>query len=72
MIVKANDVNAEVGDIEVMNNSLVGVIEIRNIQANAINGYTKVENTSDFKRMPMNSKQAVSYTHLYEKERKNI
>lgn len=57
MIVKANDVNAEVGDIEVMNNSLVGVIEIRNIQANAINGYTKVENTSDFKRMPMNSKQ---------------
>lgn len=58
MYVKANSNEADIDDMKITNNSKVGVIQIKNISALAINDYTKVEDISDFSKLPMNSKKA--------------
>lgn len=57
MYVKANSNEADIDDMKITNNSKVGVIQIKNISALAINDYTKVEDISDFSKLPMNSKK---------------
>ena len=43
MYVKANSNEADIDDMKITNNSKVGVIQIKNISALAINDYTKVK-----------------------------
>ena len=42
MYVKANSNEADIDDMKITNNSKVGVIQIKNISALAINDYTKI------------------------------
>lgn len=57
MRVKTNEIIAAVDTIHVINHSKVGVIGVENIHVAQQNGYTIVNDTTDFTQLAMNAKK---------------
>lgn len=57
MSVASNSNTATVSDLVVKNNSLAGVIDVKNINVTAKDAWTKVADTTDFAKLNMNAKQ---------------